>query len=124
MIGSYFRSAVRTLGKHRESSFLHVLGLATGMAAALLILRYVSYELSYLLIREFVLLVVAATLLALPSAYLVLRAWLDNYAFRSALDWTVFAVPTVLVFLVALLTISYHIIKAAGLNPVESLRTE
>jgi putative ABC transport system permease protein len=69
-------------------------------------------------------LVGAAPAGSLPPSYLALQAWLDNHAFQITPDWTVFAVPTALVLLVALLTISYHIIKAARLNPVESLRTE
>ncbi|MEM7369820.1 MAG: ABC transporter permease [Bacteroidota bacterium] len=47
MLKNYFTSAYRNLIRHKIFSFLNILGLAIGMAACLLILRYVSFELSY-----------------------------------------------------------------------------
>lgn len=47
MIRNYWNSAVRRLTKRKKFSFIHILGLALGMASALLILTYVAFEFSY-----------------------------------------------------------------------------
>ncbi|QHT65720.1 FtsX-like permease family protein [Rhodocytophaga rosea] len=47
MLKSYFKTALRSLLKHKAFSFINIFGLAIGMAACLLILQYVTFELSY-----------------------------------------------------------------------------
>ena len=47
MIKSYFKTAWRSLWKNKVFSLINVLGLSLGMAACLLILQYVNFELSY-----------------------------------------------------------------------------
>lgn len=77
-----------------------------------------------LLSKDFLKLVIAATVIAVPVAWYASNEWLQNYAFRIQLDWWVFAVVAVMVFFIALLTIGFHAIKAAVANPIKSLRTE
>src|SRR5882724_6505525 len=47
MIKNYSKTAWRNLWKNKAFSFINIIGLAIGMAACLLILQYVSFELSY-----------------------------------------------------------------------------
>ncbi len=47
MIRNYFRTAWRNLWKNKVFSLINILGLSLGMAACLLILQYVNFELSY-----------------------------------------------------------------------------
>src|SRR4249919_4380317 len=47
MIKSYFKIAWRNVRRHKAYSAINILGLAIGIAACLLILQYVSFELSY-----------------------------------------------------------------------------
>ena len=47
MIGNYWNSAYRNLMKRKGFSFINVFGLAVGMASALLILTYVTFEFSF-----------------------------------------------------------------------------
>ena len=47
MIKNYFKTAWRNLVKNKAFSFINIAGLSIGMAACLLILQYVSFELSY-----------------------------------------------------------------------------
>ncbi len=47
MIKNYFKIAWRNMRRHKAYSAINILGLAIGIAACLLILQYVSYELSY-----------------------------------------------------------------------------
>lgn len=77
-----------------------------------------------LLSKDFVKLVIIAGIPALPLAYWAMHQWLQNYAFRIDISWWLLALPLLLVLLLALLTVSFHTIRAALTNPVESLRYE
>jgi choline-glycine betaine transporter len=50
--------------------------------------------------------------------------WLQNYKYRTDINWVVFAVAIGLAIITTLLTVSFQAIKAAVANPVKSLRTE
>jgi putative ABC transport system permease protein len=77
-----------------------------------------------LLSRDIIRLILIADVIALPLAYWGGSRWLENYTFRVHLNIWTFIIPTIIVFLIALLTISFQAIKAALANPVVSLRTE
>ena len=77
-----------------------------------------------LLSKEIVILVVIAGAIAFPVAYLAIARWLETFAYRIDLTWTIFAFSGFVVFIIALATVSYQSIKAALANPVESLRYE
>src|SRR5882672_1539281 len=47
MFRNYFKIAWRNMRRHKAYSGINILGLSIGIAACLLILQYVSYELSY-----------------------------------------------------------------------------
>ena len=53
MIGNYWNSALRNLMKRKVFSFINIFGLAVGMASALLILTYVTFEFSFDKMRDF-----------------------------------------------------------------------
>jgi putative ABC transport system permease protein len=73
---------------------------------------------------EFTRLVILAIVVASPFAYLALRSWLENFAYRIDPGVTQFVLSSALVLLVAILTVSYQALKAALANPVKSLRYE
>ncbi|MFC1554976.1 ABC transporter permease [candidate division KSB1 bacterium] len=77
-----------------------------------------------LVLKEFLIFMLIANFVALPLTYLALDKWLQNYAFRIDLSLIVFVFSGIVVFLIALSTISYHTIKAAIRNPVNALRYE
>jgi putative ABC transport system permease protein len=77
-----------------------------------------------LLSKDFVKLVLIGNLVAVPLAWYIMNQWLQDFAFRTPLDWWVFAAAVVLSLVIALLTVSYQAIKAALMNPVKSLRSE
>jgi putative ABC transport system permease protein len=77
-----------------------------------------------LLSTDFVRLVVLALVLATPLAWWATRQWLGTFTYHIELSWWVFALAGVLALGVALLTVGYQSIKAALMNPVESLRSE
>jgi putative ABC transport system permease protein len=74
--------------------------------------------------REFIWLVLAANILAWPTAYFAASAVLENYAYRITMGPSVFLGSGLLAFLVAVLTISANALKAARTNPSRTLKYE
>jgi len=77
-----------------------------------------------LLSRDFGKLVVIAFVIAAPLAWYAADWWLQGYTYKTEIGIVVFLVAGAVAFVIALLTMSYQSIKAAGTNPVESLRAE
>jgi putative ABC transport system permease protein len=77
-----------------------------------------------LLYKDFALLVLVAFVVSAPLGWYASHRWLQTYAFRIDISWTLFVFPFVIVFFVAFATVSYLSVKAALMNPVKSLKTE
>jgi putative ABC transport system permease protein len=77
-----------------------------------------------LLSKDFIRLVIIAVIVASPVAWWLSRKWLQNFAYRINLHWSMFAVAGLLAIGIALVTVSFQAIKAAVANPVKSLRSE
>jgi putative ABC transport system permease protein len=77
-----------------------------------------------LLSMDFVKLIIVSALISTPLSYLLISKWLENFAFRIDIGWVTFVVAGIAILTIALLTVSFQSIKAALMNPVESLRTE
>ena len=68
--------------------------------------------------------VVLATLIAIPVAYSVMHSWLQNFAYRTGLQWWIFALAAGITVVIALATVSFRAVRAAMANPTKSLRNE
>ena len=77
-----------------------------------------------LLATDFIKLVVIAIFISTPIAWYVMNKWLEDFAYKINLSWSVFLIAGLLAVLIALITISFQSVKAAIANPVKSLRTE
>jgi putative ABC transport system permease protein len=77
-----------------------------------------------LVIKEFAWLVAIAFLIACPVAFYALNKWLQNFAYKTDLQWWIFIVAGIATLVVALLTVSWQSWVAASRNPAESLRYE
>jgi len=53
-----------------------------------------------------------------------MHGWLQNYQYRAALSWWIFAAAGLGALMITVLTVSFQAIRAAVANPVKSLRTE
>lgn len=110
-LGLFGLASFTTVQRTKEIGIRKVLG-----ASVLQILR--------LLYREFAILLLIAFVVAMPLAWLTVSNWLQGYAFRTNIHWSFFAIPYLVILVIALLTVSFQSIKAAIANPVRSLRTE
>jgi putative ABC transport system permease protein len=81
-------------------------------------------EILILLNKDFVKFVVAAFVIACPIAYYTMSKWLENFAYKTTLNWWIFVLAGVLALVIALLTVSWQSWRAAISNPVEALRNE
>jgi putative ABC transport system permease protein len=100
-----------TQRRSKEIGIRKVLG-----ASALSIVQMIS--------REFILLVVVSNIIAWPVGYILLRRWLQGYAYRCSLGFEIFVLTGFGTLLIALLAVGVQTIKAAYSNPVESIRYE
>lgn len=81
-------------------------------------------ELNLLLCKEFLMVVCFAFAIAIPIAWWGMHNWLQNFAFKTAMSWWVFAGSGLAMLIIAFLIISIRTISAARVNPVKSLRSE
>ena len=74
--------------------------------------------------REFSILVIISNIIALPLGWLILNFWLQDYPYHINIQWWVFAVSFLITLFIALLTVSFHSLRAAVSNPVDAIRYE
>jgi len=77
-----------------------------------------------LLSSEFLVLVIIALVIALPVSWYAMNSWLQDFAYRTSLQWWMFALSGMIIILIAMVTVSFKCVQAALANPVKSLRTE
>ncbi len=74
--------------------------------------------------KEIVILVSISALIAWPLIYYVGRKWLENFYYKIGLRLLSFVAGLAIVLGIAVITISYRIIRAAQVNPAQSLKYE
>ncbi|TWR31379.1 FtsX-like permease family protein [Mucilaginibacter pallidiroseus] len=110
-LGLFGLAAYSAQVKTREIGIRKVLGASVG--------RIIS-----LLATEFMVLVLIAILIASPIAWYAMNKWLQDFAYRTEINYWIFIIAGIGAMLVALATIGLQSVKAALANPVKSLRSE
>jgi putative ABC transport system permease protein len=110
-LGLFGIASYTTEQRTKEIGIRKVLGASGGV-----IVRMLS--------KEYLILVAVGNLIAWPAAYLMMRSWLDNFAYRTSVTFWIFLAAAFLSLAVALLTVSYQSVRAARTNPVKSIRYE
>ncbi|HEV9036466.1 MAG TPA: FtsX-like permease family protein [Puia sp.] len=109
--GVFGLASFMAMQRTREIGIRKVLGASVGGLVALLY-------------RDFLRLVVVALVVAVPLSWWAMNKWLHDFAYRIGLSWWIFAaVGGVAVFL-SFFTVGIQGLRAARVNPVESLRSE
>ncbi|WP_165042326.1 ABC transporter permease [Dysgonomonas sp. ZJ709] len=81
-------------------------------------------EVFVLLSRDIVKWIIIAGVVAIPVVYYISSNWLNDFANRTSLDWTVFVFPLLIQCLIAILVTSGVSLKVLSQNPVDALKTE
>lgn len=82
------------------------------------------FEVVHLLNKNVLIWLSIAFVIATPFAWYFMNQWLENFAYKTALSWWIFAFAGLAALIVALLTVSWQSWRAATRNPVEALRYE
>ena len=77
-----------------------------------------------LVANDFMILVLVATLLAIPVAWYAMQQWLQGFAYRIHIEWYIFLTAGLLALAIVFVTIAMQTVRTAMANPVKSLRTE
>jgi putative ABC transport system permease protein len=110
-IGLLGLSSFMTAQRKREIGIRKVLGSSVA-------------ELIILLLRSFLMLVIIASIIAIPLAWYGMDIWLQNFSDQVNLHWWIFPISACIALLVAVATVLYQIYSAAGKNPVDVIRWE
>ena len=81
-------------------------------------------EVTMLLSKDFIRLVLIAIVIGSPLAWWAMNKWLEAFAYRIHLQWWMFGISGAIAVLIAVLTVSFQAIRAGNANPVNSLRSE
>jgi len=110
-LGLFGLSAFAITQRIKEIGIRKVLGASTGSIVGLLS-------------KDFLKLVIIAAAIAFPVAWFTMNNWLQDFAYRTSIQWWIFLVALLIAGVVALATISIQAVKAALSNPIKNLRTE
>ena len=78
----------------------------------------------FMLSQDFTKWVLIANVITFPVTYILMNQWLQNFAYKTSINLWIFILPALLALVIALLTVSFQVIKAAIADPVNSLRYE
>jgi putative ABC transport system permease protein len=78
----------------------------------------------YLLSKDYIILVGISAVIAFPLAGYIMSSWLKSFAFSISLQWWMFALAGFIAFIITSFTLGLRALRAATVNPVNSLKTE
>ena len=80
-------------------------------------------DIVFLLTKEFAQPVLVSIIIATPIAWYMMQRWLEGFTFRTEIHWWIFLLSGAITLMIALLTVSFHSVKAAISNPVKAIQT-
>lgn len=110
-IGLFGLTAINAMNRTKEIGIRKVLGAS--LASLLMLLN-----------RQVIWLVVISLLIALPIAYYIVNGWLDSFAYHIPVGYDLFVLSGLLCLLVVILTVFYHSVRSAKIDPIQLLRDE
>ncbi|MDX3914923.1 MAG: ABC transporter permease [Pseudosphingobacterium sp.] len=77
-----------------------------------------------LLSVDVLLMVTIGNVIAWPLTWYFIHQWLENFAYKSPINWWTFAISLLITFIIAFTTVIWHCLKTAFANPIHALRNE
>ncbi len=81
-------------------------------------------QITTLFTKDFLQLVLVAFLIATPLSWYVMNEWLQEFAYRTEINWWIFVIAGIVAVLIAAITVSSQALKAAISNPIDTLKRE
>ncbi|MBA4055665.1 MAG: hypothetical protein C0490_13200, partial [Marivirga sp.] len=78
----------------------------------------------FLLYKDIMYLILVASVIIIPVAYLIITEWMGNFAYKTHLNYSIFVVVALLALIFGFVTVAFHSLKTARTNPVDSLKYE
>jgi putative ABC transport system permease protein len=110
-MGLFGLSAITAVNRTKEIGIRKILGASVR-------------DLVAMLASGFAAMVGVSIVIAIPLAWWLMNRWLEDFAYRIEISWWMFVVVGFVALLVALVTMSFQVLRAARANPVEALRSE
>lgn len=110
-LGLYGLSAYTAEQRTKEIGIRKVLGATTSHVVSMLN-------------KKFARLMLTSVLIAIPSSWYIMSKWIEGFAYKAQLPVWIYLAPVALAFGIALITVSFHSIRAALINPVDTLKYE
>ncbi len=88
------------------------------------VLGSTNQEIAFILSRDFVKWVLLANVIAIPISWYGIRQWIRTFCFQASLSPWIFVISALIVIFISLVTILFHTIKAARMNPANALKYE
>ena len=110
-MGLFGLSSFMTIQRTKEVAIRKVMGATVS-------------NITVLLSKDFVLLVLISFSLATPVSWYLINEWLSSFAYRIDIPWWAFILSGALTVVIAFLTVSFQSVKAAFKNPVKSINVE
>ncbi|MEQ8474089.1 MAG: FtsX-like permease family protein [Marinoscillum sp.] len=110
-LGLYALVSFMSLKKTKEIGIRKVLGASYG-------------QILFIFSRRFFILTFVAFVISAPLAYKAMEFWLQNYEYRVALRWDIFALGLLITLVLTMITVGYISLKTARTNPADTLQFE
>lgn len=81
-------------------------------------------QITYRLSVDFLKLVAIAIFIALPLGWYAMNSWLEDFSYRIEIPWWTYVLAAFLAVIISIMTVSFQSVKAAIVNPIDSLKTE
>jgi putative ABC transport system permease protein len=81
-------------------------------------------EIMLLLNRTILIQLAIAFVVAIPIAYCTVFRWLQNFAYKTPIDWWIFLLGGIIVLAITVLTVSTQSYRAASQNPTKALNRQ
>ena len=104
-------TAFSAVQRSREVGIRKILGASLG-------------DILFLMVHDFLRLLIVAFIISMPLAYYGTRRWLESYAFKMDLNFVVCLISLLLVGLITIVTVFTQSYRTATTNPVEAIRYE